>query len=202
MKIASFLKHGPQPTQKLDKAEAAAPQSRAEAQPTDKVQIEAKTPKEPGLLTKAARAVTDPIVNFAKRTVGDTLLMTAAASAVSAATLGAVAVAGPVGLLVPVGVGVVGGIAGGKAAAKMFKRRKDARFQGVSTGAALASYGVAGALGASAAAGLPLAAAACTAAGVAGGIGMSAAGGAIYGFGNTLMTQGLEAMAVLNKREA
>ena len=61
MKIASFLKRQPKLTQKLDKAEAAAPQPKTEAQPTDKVQIEANTPKEPGLLTKATRAVTDPI---------------------------------------------------------------------------------------------------------------------------------------------
>ena len=107
--------------------------------------------------------------------------------------------AGPVGLLVPVGAGVLGGLAGGKAAAESFVRPKDGRFVGLSTGATMASFGIAGAMGATAATGLPVAAAACTAAGVAGGIGLSMAVGAIYGVGNTLMTQSLEAMGVMKK---
>lgn len=194
MKITSILK--PQSKKaKAPREQATAPKTGVDV-PADSVDLKEN---EPGLLTKAAKAVARPIVNFAKRTVGDTVTTVAAAGLVSAATLGAVAVAGPVGLLVPVGIGVVGGIAGGKAAAKVFKRPRDGRFEGLSTGAALASYGMAGALGAAAATGLPLVGAACTAAGFVGGVGMSMAVGGIYGFGSSLMTQALEAAGAIKK---
>ena len=195
MKITTLRKQNPQ---RIGKYQPAAPAS-SSTPSADVVELKGGEPKSPSLLTKATRAVTRPIVNFAKRTVGDVAATTAAAGLVTAATLGAVAVAGPVGLLVPVGAGVLGGLAGGKAAAESFVRPKDGRFIGMSTGAALAGFGMAGALGATAATGLPIAAAACTAAGVAGGIGLSMAVGAIYGVGNTLMTQSLEAMGVMKK---
>ena len=195
MKITTLLKKN---QKRIGIQKSAAPATE-QAPNADIVELKGAEPKTPGLLTKATRAVTRPVVNFAKRTAGDVATTTAAAGLVTAATLGAVAVAGPVGLLVPVGAGVLGGLAGGKEAAESFVRPKDRRFVGMRTGAAMAGFGIAGALGATAATGVPLVAAACTAAGVAGGIGLSMAVGAIYGVGNTLMTQSLEAMGVMKK---
>ena len=172
---------GPQET-KTTGEDVAAPSSPVAQE--DAVDLTAEEAKPDGLLTKAGKAILDPVVGFAKRTTVDTLTSAALSTAVAAATVGAMAVAGPIGLLVPVAAGTAVGLASRGTVKKAFKNKKDARFQALGNGVAVAGMAYGALIGGPTLAGVSA---------------LAAGTGAIVGLGNTLMVQTMEATGVLNK---